>query len=142
MSISARNRFPGTVSAVEVGPINARVELTLAGGDKIVAVVTQESVKNLGLVVGKKAFVFVKAPWVMLLSADEKMRFSARNRLSGTVSSVVKGAVNSEVTLELKGGESVYAIITNEAVDEMGLKPGIPATALFKASHLILGVAD
>ncbi|MDR3212309.1 MAG: TOBE domain-containing protein [Azoarcus sp.] len=139
-NISARNRFPGTVSKVETGPINAQVELTLAGGDKIVAVVTHESVDNLGLAPGVAAIAFVKASWVLLLAGNEKIRFSARNHLPGTVASVEKGAVNSEVAVKLTGGSLAYAIITNEAVLELGLKPGVPASVLFKASHIILGV--
>ena len=38
------------------------------------------------------------------------------------------------------GGALVHAVITNEAVLELGLKPGVPASALIKASHVILGV--
>ena len=142
MNISARNRFPGTVSNVKNGPINAEVELTLAGGDKIVAIVTHDSVETLGLAVGKAAIAFVKASWVMLLVGKEKIRFSARNHLVGTVETVQKGAVNSEVAVQLSGGSLVHAIVTNEAVLELGLKPGVPASVLVKASHVILGVTD
>jgi molybdate transport system regulatory protein len=143
MSISARNRFPGTISAVIPGPINAQVALTLAGGDKIVAIVTNDSVKNLGLVVGKAATAFVKAPWVLVLAGDEDgLRFSARNHLAGTVEAIEKGAVNAEVAVRLPGGTLAYAVITNEALLELRLKPGVPAALLFKASHVILGVAD
>ncbi|MDR0633794.1 MAG: TOBE domain-containing protein [Azoarcus sp.] len=139
-NISARNRFPGTIDKVETGPVNAQVELTLAGGDRIVAIVTHESVDNLGLVPGMAATAFVKASWVLLLAGHEKIRFSARNHLPGTVESVKKGEVNSEVAVKLAGGALAYAVVTNEAVLELGLKPGAPASVLFKASHVILGV--
>lgn len=142
MSISARNVFKGKISALKSGPINAEVELTTGGGDRIVAVVTQSSVESLGLAVGKEAVALVKAPWVMIIGNDEALRFTARNCLPGTVSQVVKGAVNSEITLQLKCGSRVHSIITNEATMELGLKEGSPASALFKASHVILGVAD
>lgn len=142
MSISARNVFKGKISAVKSGPINAEVELTTAGGDRIVAVVTQSSVESLGLVVGKEAVALVKAPWVMIVSHDEKLRFTARNCLPGTVSEVIRGAVNCEVTLQLSGGSTVCSIITNEAAMELGIAVGNPASALFKASHVILGVSD
>ncbi|MDR1708363.1 MAG: TOBE domain-containing protein, partial [Candidatus Accumulibacter sp.] len=140
MSISARNVFKGKITALIDGAVNAEVELTLAGGDKIVAIVTEGSVKSLGLAVGKDATAYVKAPWVMLLCGPATERFSARNQLSGTVKRVEKGAVNSEVAIELPGGAVVQAIVTNEAVAELALEPGIPATAMFKASHVILGV--
>ena len=140
MSISARNVFSGKVTAVTEGPINAEVEITTAGGDKIVAMVTEASVKSLGLAVGAEALAVVKAPWVTLLSGAPAYRFSARNQLSGTVSAITKGAVNSQVAVALPGGSTVVAVVTNEAVDELGLADGTPATALFKASHVLVGV--
>lgn len=140
MNISARNVFKGTISALTDGTVNAEVELSLPGGDKIVAIVTEGSVKSLGLAVGKEAVAYVKAPWVILLAGPANVKFSARNQLAGTVSKIQKGAVNSEVSLELPGGTTVYAVITNEAVMEMGLKEAGAASALIKASHVVLGV--
>ncbi len=67
------------------------------------------------------------------------MRVSARNVLFGKVSEVRKGAVNSEVLLALKGGEPLCAVITNQSVDALGLKPGVEAYAIVKASSVILG---
>ncbi len=140
MNISARNVFAGKITALTDGAVNAEVELTLSGGDKIVAIVTEHSIQSLGLAVGKDAVAYVKAPWVMLLSGLKNIHFSARNQLTGKVSVLHKGAVNTEVGLILPGGSSVYAVVTNEAVLELGLKEGVEATALIKASHVILGV--
>lgn len=143
MKASARNVFSGKITAITDGTVNAEVELTLSGGDRIVAVVTEGSVHSLGLTVGMDAVALVKAPWVMLLTDDgdsAKLRFSARNQLAGTVSALEKGAVNTEVAITLTGGTVVYAVITNEAVLELGLQVGKAASALIKASHVILGV--
>ena len=140
MKISARNIFTGTISALVNGAVNAEVELTLAGGDKLVAIVTESSVKSLELAVGKTATALIKAPWVMVLAGESSLKFSARNQLAGTVKSLTKGAVNTEVAIELPGGNLVYSVITNEAVLDLGLKEGVPASALIKASHVILGV--
>ena len=140
MNVSARNVFKGKITALVDGAVNAEVELTLPGGDKIVAIVTEGSVKSLGLALGGEAMAYVKAPWVMLLAGPQQARFSARNQLSGVVSEVHKGAVNTEVGIALPGGAMVYAVVTNEAVLELGLKVGSEATALIKASHVILGV--
>jgi molybdate transport system regulatory protein len=140
MKISARNVFEGTISALDDGKVNAEVEVTTPGGDRIVAIVTEGSVASLGLAVGKPALAYVKAPWVMVLAGDGGVKFSARNQLAGVVDSVHKGAVNSDVAIRLAGGTLVHAVITNEAVMELGLKPGVPASALIKASHVVLGV--
>ena len=88
MQVSARNVFTGTLTAVVNGAVNAEVELTTAGGDKLVAVVTEGSVKSLNLTVGTPVVAYVKAPLVMLLVGVDGMRFSARNQLSGTVSAL------------------------------------------------------
>lgn len=140
MNVSARNVFRGQITGLVDGAVNAEVELSLPGGDKIVAIVTEGSVKSLGLAVGGEAVAYVKAPWVMLLAGPQQARFSARNQLSGVVSELHKGAVNTEVGIALPGGTTVYAVVTNEAVLELALKVGSEATALIKASHVILGV--
>ncbi|MBB1074940.1 TOBE domain-containing protein [Rhodoferax sp. 4810] len=140
MAISARNVFNGKVTDLKEGPINAEVEITTAGGDKIVATLTGASVKSLGLCVGKDAVAVVKAPWVTLLSGPSEYRFSARNQLQGTVSGFVQGAVNCQVNVALPGGSTVSAMITAVAAADMGLVEGCPVVALFKASHVLVGV--
>jgi molybdate transport system regulatory protein len=140
MNVSARNVFKGKITALVDGTVNAEVELTLPGGDKIVAVVTEASVESLGLAVGKEAIAYVKAPWVMLLAGPANVQFSARNQLAGKVSQLSRGAVNADVAITLAGGTIVHAVVTNEAVLELGLSVGKEAAALIKASHVILGV--
>lgn len=140
MKVSARNVFKGTISQVQAGAVNAEISLKLPGGNELVAVVTMQSVKSLGLAVGKEAVALVKAPWVMLMTESSDIRLSARNCLEGKVTSVTDGAVNAEVVIQLDGGTEVYSIVTRDAVAELGLAPGVSATAVIKASHIILGV--
>jgi molybdopterin-binding protein len=68
------------------------------------------------------------------------MRVSARNQLSGKVKGIKSGAVNSEVVIELKGGDKVTAIITKEAIEELGIAVGKPVFAIIKASSVMVGV--
>ena len=140
MAISARNVFKGKVTELKEGPINAEVEITTAGGDKIVAMLTEASVKSLGLGLGKDAVAVVKSPWVTLLAGAPEYRFSARNQLAGTVSNLLKGGVNCQVTVSLPGGSSVSAMSTNAAATDLALAEGTPVVALFKASHVLVGV--
>jgi molybdate transport system regulatory protein len=67
------------------------------------------------------------------------MRVSARNVFLGKVAAVRKGAVSTEVTVALKGGETLCSVITNESAATLGLKTGLEAYAFFKASAVILG---
>jgi molybdate transport system regulatory protein len=68
------------------------------------------------------------------------MKISARNVLAGTVQRVTKGAVNAEVIISLRGGETIVAIITNSSVDSLALEIGNPAFAIIKASEVMIGV--
>jgi len=70
------------------------------------------------------------------------MKLSARNILKGKVLKVVKGAVNSEVTIELPGGEKLVSIITNASVTALGLKKGKDAYAVIKASSIMVAVDE
>lgn len=140
MSISARNVFKGSVTALKEGPIHAEVVVTTAGGDSIVATLTEASVQSLGLKIGSTAVALIKAPWVSLMSGAPEYRFSARNQLKGAVSAIQTGSINSQVTLQLSGGSSLVAVVTNEAVAAMSLKTGDEAVALFKAGQVLVGV--
>lgn len=66
------------------------------------------------------------------------MQVSARNTFTGTIHSVGDGAVNSQVTLELPGGDLLVAIVTRGSVQSLGLAPGKPAVALVKAPWVML----
>jgi molybdate transport system regulatory protein len=67
------------------------------------------------------------------------MKISARNVLPGTVTSVTRGAVNSEVVLSLRGGETIVAVITNTSVERLRLQTGTDAFAIIKASEVMVG---
>lgn len=58
-----------------------------------------------------------------------------------TVTKVTNGPINSEVILDIGGGELV-AVITHNSVDHLGLAPGVQACALIKASHIILAISS
>jgi molybdopterin-binding protein len=60
--------------------------------------------------------------------------------LKGKVVQVTKGAVNSEVILELPGGEKLVSVITNTSVEALGLKVGMQAYAVIKASNIMIAV--
>ncbi len=141
MKTSARNQFAGNISRIKEGAVNAEIVLDIGGGDELVAGITLDSLKNLDLAEGKEVYALVKAQWI-ILSTDNNLKTSARNRLCGTVARCQEGAVNTEIILELPGGKHLTAIVTNESAHDLGFKPGIRACALIKSSHVILAVAS
>lgn len=138
MKTSARNTFSGTIKSLTKGAVNAEVVLGLQGNDKITAIITNASVENMELAVGKPAFAMVKANFIIV--SPEPMSTSARNQLCGVVERVTDGSVNAEVVIKLAGGNLVTAIITEGSTQSLGLKAGDKACAIIKASHVIIGV--
>ncbi len=63
---------------------------------------------------------------------------SARNQLRGTVVSVKRGGILSEVVMRLTGGGEIVSVITTGSVRRLGLKPGVEATAVVKATEVML----
>lgn len=140
MKTSARNQFSGIVTSVRAGAVNDEVELTLPGGARIVAVVTRESTESLGLRTNMTAFALIKSSSIVLATDLADVKLSARNQLAGVISTITVGAVNTEVVIDVGGGPSIAAIVTQASAKRMGLAIGARATALFKASSVILGV--
>lgn len=68
------------------------------------------------------------------------MKLSARNQIKGKILEVKKGATTAHVRVEIAPGQVITASITNEAVDELGLKPGGAAIVVIKASDVMIGV--
>ena len=68
------------------------------------------------------------------------MRISARNQIKGTVVEVKKCATTSHVRVDIGGGNIITSSITNEAVDDLGIKAGGNATVVIKASDVMIAV--
>ena len=67
------------------------------------------------------------------------MKLSARNQFKGKVVDVKKGATTSHVRIDVGHGVVITSSITNEAVDDLGLKAGDDAVAIVKASDVLVG---
>jgi len=66
MKISARNILKGKVVKIVRGAVNAEVIIELPGGTRLVSIITNSSVENLGLAEGKEAYAIIKASNVMV----------------------------------------------------------------------------
>lgn len=137
---SARNIFAGTVEMITPGETRSEIILDLKGKEKIVAIITNESVRSLGLQKGSAAYAIVKAGSVIIGVGKQKIKVSIRNKLPGTIVSVTPGAVNSEVKVEVADQNIITAVISNKCATELSLKEGAPVWAMFKASSVIMGV--
>lgn len=139
MLTSARNTLFGVVKSLSQGMVNSEVELSI-GNDKVVAVITNESVKRMGIKEGVSVYALIKSSSIILAKNEPKM-LSARNVLAATVTDVIKGAVNAEIKMAL-GDTSLTAIITNDSCNEMMIAKDDTVYAIFKASSVIIGMLE
>jgi molybdopterin-binding protein len=68
----------------------------------------------------------------------QAMRLSARNQIKGKVVAVQKGQTTGHVRIDIGGGVIITSSITNEAIDDLDLKPGDEAIAVIKASDVMV----
>lgn len=66
------------------------------------------------------------------------MKISARNQLKGKIVEIKKGSVNGEVIIDIGDGKEICSIITLDAINSLGLKVGSEATAIIKASNVLV----
>lgn len=70
------------------------------------------------------------------------MKISARNQLSGAITSIEVDGVTAEVTIDIGGGQLVTGVITRSSVERLGLEVGSPAVAVIKATDVLFGVEE
>ncbi len=138
MKLSTRNQLKGTISSITEGAVNAEVVITLPSGTAIVSVVTNGAVKALELEVGKTTYALIKSSNVII--GIDVQKISARNVLTGKISSILEGSVNDEVSIDLGSGYTITAVITKSSVASLELEIGTIASAIIKASAVILAV--
>jgi molybdopterin-binding protein len=68
------------------------------------------------------------------------MKISARNVLKGKVKSVIQGAVNSEIVVEMPGGQQIVSVITKESAENLQVQVGKEVYAIIKASNVMIAV--
>ena len=68
------------------------------------------------------------------------MKISARNQIKGKIVKLTEGAVNTEVIIEITGGQQIASIITKTSAQHLGLAVGKEAYAIVKANEVMVGV--
>jgi molybdate transport system regulatory protein len=139
MKVSARNIFMGRVIKITKGEVKSEVTLALHGGDRINAMITNESVASLGLYEGGYAYAIVKASSVIIGPGQQEIKVGISNKLPGRIVNLTEGAVTTELDVELSGGNMISVVIPNECSRNLELKVGAQVCAMFNAASVILG---
>lgn len=135
---SARNTFFGKVTAIRRGDIQSEVTLATLGGFTVLAVITNGSLKNMGLRTGVCATAIIKAPWVILGKRGAHAPLSAENIFPGVAATVLQGEIMAEVTVALADQTRMCAILTGESLKTLDLKPQDAVDVMFTAASVIL----
>ncbi|MFA6629501.1 MAG: TOBE domain-containing protein [Sulfuricurvum sp.] len=136
MKTSARNELKGTISEIKKGQINSEIVLNIGGGTVLKAVITNDSVDDMQLSVGESIYAIIKAPFVMV-SKENPGKISTRNVIETKVLEVKNGIVSGELKLAM-GDQTLTAVITEDAVEDLGFNVGDKVYALIKANFIIL----
>ena len=138
---SILNVLPATITGIADGRDGQSVVRLQVGDQALLAHITRKSALMLGLQIGMAVYVQIKGTSIEIKLTNTRrfiMKASARNQFTGTVSQVLIGAVNAEVHISLKGGETIVASITKESVETLGIKIGMEVIALVKAPQIII----
>jgi molybdate transport system regulatory protein len=134
---SARNQLAGKVTSVTIGAVNVIVELKVSEQLTLIAAVTKDSAKSLGIEFGQELVALIKSSQMVLHSGTD-IKLSASNQLQGVISQIQPGAVCSDVSVELANQKSLSVTITEESLENLQLQVNQPVTVCFNASAVIL----
>lgn len=140
MRTSARNALRGVITHIAADKLHAEVAVEVSPETTIHASVTAQSLRDLGLCVGREAIVLIKAPFVMIARDTASGMTSARNAITGTVLRCATSAISAEVIVDIGGGKTLAANISAHSATSLGLEPGVEVRALFEAAHVIIAI--
>lgn len=137
---SARNAFFGKISAIRQGDIQSEVELVTMGGDVVSTIITNNSLKRLGLRVSSLVTAEVKAPWVVAQKSDTQPASSAENLFRGSVARVIRGKLTSELIVRIHDGTELCSVVTEHSRRKLDLKEGEPVWVMFNSFAVTLHI--
>ena len=140
MRTSARNALRGIVTSVAADRLNAEVTVKVSDETMIVASVTAESIRDLGICTGREVIVLIKAPFVMVALDEPGIMTSARNCIAGNVLRCETTAINAEVVIDIGAGKTLAASITAHSARALKIEVGKRVLALFDAALVILAI--
>lgn len=135
LQTSARNQFFGRVVGRDHLSVQQHIEVLLNDGKTHIRVaLTEQSADRLALTPGKEVLVLIKAPWVALRTEAT----DADNSLPGAIQSIQQGKDNSEVLVQLAGGDILCATVPNADVTQLSLAEGHNVFAEFEDDKAII----
>lgn len=110
---SARNLFHAKIKEIEEGDIQSRITMATIDGHTIHTVITNDSLHRLGLQQEMLVSAEVKAPLILLQSAEQRPSCSADNILQGMLQQINKGRINTECIVNISDTTEICAIVSS-----------------------------
>ena len=142
MKASSRNAYTGKIIAITPSAIADEIAIQLESGDIVYSQISHASTVEMGLDLGRQAVALVKATEILVLTENEGYKLSNRSQFTGKIIKLTRGFVTAEVLIETPTGLTVNATVTLDGVNRLRLERGHTATATFKASNVVLAVAE
>jgi len=137
---SATNQLFGTITRIQTSAINAEVFVELKAGEQIAASLALSELEQLNLNTGSDVLLLINASDIIVTTDLANYVLSARNQLNGVVIRVQHDRVESELVIQLPGGESLVATITQVSAEALNINLGNSAYAVFKSNAVVLGI--
>jgi molybdate transport system regulatory protein len=128
------------MSVIRKGDIQSQVELVTAGGEVVTTIITNTSLKRLGLKTGSMLTAEVKAPLVILQKGPTKPTCSAENMFHGEVTRILRGKLTTEFTVRIPDGTDLCSLVTEESRRKLGIKERDKVWVVFNSFAVILRV--
>lgn len=138
MKTSMRNCIEGMIESVKSSLVNDEIILVTPGGERIAAINTNESTRELNLAPGVAAYALINPSWISLSTDIVGLKVSSRNTFHGKISNIVDGKINTEIETTLPSGQIIIAVITRSSFLGLKLKVGQEIFLLVKASDVLL----
>jgi molybdate transport system regulatory protein len=136
---SARNQLLARVRQIHADGLNDRIELELPGaGQLLTALITHASTERLNLKPGDDVFALVKASWVRLIADDEIAQQYPDQLLVGQIQQLERGAVETEVQIQLSGGTQLTSVLNSGQIAALTLRVGGTVRARIDPEQIIL----
>jgi len=137
---SARNTFFGKIGHIRKGDIQSGVELVTVAGDVVTTVITNNSLKRMGLKTGSLVTAEVKAPWVVLQKARKKPLCTAENLFHGTVTRILRGRLTTEFIVQVRDGTELCSLVTEKSRRALDIREQEDVWIMFNSFAVILHV--
>jgi molybdate transport system regulatory protein len=137
---SARNSFFGKIGAIRRGDIQSEIELVTVGGETVTTVITNNSLKKLGLKVDSLVTAEIKAPWVVVQKCETEPLCTAENMFYGSVVKILRGKRTTELIVQIRDGTELCSLVTEQSRRKIDLKEDDNVWVMFNSFAVILHV--